>query len=162
MPNNPSSYALFDCNGSTLHRIFLLFSSFSFLFSGHLLSPGLYMHPMLFLFRFFSFLLSIVLYVWFNFLQMESMVKALSPIAIRLFSSPSRITSSSLGKLLRTWIRKSSFDTLPFWPNLFIGILSLSKWEIYLSGSLWINSNLLLWNSLFNFSTFTAYLWSGL
>ena len=109
------------------------------------------MHPKLFLFLLFP-LFHFFLYQWFNFLRIVLIVKALSQVTVRWFSSTSRITLYSLGKLFKMWIIKSLSDMLTFWLNSFIQILSPSKWEIHLLRSLSINFYLLLWNSLFNLS----------
>ena len=111
--------------------VFSLFSSFSFLFSGHLQLTGLwpnyisrtaayiayYMHPTLFLFSFFFFFTLIFCTYDSIFLQIELIAEASSPVAVRWFSSPSTITSYSSGKLFRMWIIKFSSHTLPFCPS---------------------------------------------
>ena len=166
MPNSLYLYA------SRFHGIFCFYFLFSYYFllfpfyfqgisnrqvcgqtyhiSGTAACIAYYMHPMLFLFLFFftfNFFVPVI-----QFFVNWMIVKVSSPVAVRRFSSPLRITLYSSSKLFRTWIIKSSSDTLPFCPNSFIWIQSPSKWEIHSLGSLSIDSNLLLWNLLFSFS----------
>ena len=81
-----------------------------------------------------------------------SIVSTLSPLVVRLFLSPSRITLCSLGQLFISWIIRSLSKILPFSLNLFIQICSPAKFEIHLSGYFSIDSNLLLWISLLSFN----------
>ena len=101
------------CNHQACDHTHHTFGSFIYIVYYRLLAPSLFL-SLHFCFQF--------LYQWFNFSCIISLVSTSSPLPMRQFSSPSRITSYSLGKIVRMWIIKSPSFILTFKLSSFIQI----------------------------------------